>query len=86
MVLEHLSNHLALFARVSFWPLHSIPVAYISVFMPRPHLYFLFKILFIYLTERDRIQRGGAAEAEGEAVLPAEQGAQQRLDPRNLGS
>ena len=38
-------------------------------------VFFFFKILFIYLTERERAQEGGAIGREvGRSRLPAEQG------------
>ena len=52
--------------------------------------YFFFKILFIYLTQRERqparegIQAGGVEE--GEAGFPLSRGPDVGLNPRTLGS
>ena len=55
------------------------------------HLYFLFsfffkKILFIYLTDRERAQAGGEAEGEGEADFPLSWEPSVGLDPRTWRS
>ena len=48
---------------------------------------FFFKVLFIYLPERERAQAGRvAAEAEGEAGSPPSKAPDVGLDPRTLGS
>ena len=45
-----------------------------------------FKILFIYLTEKEREQSGGGAEAEGEAGSPLSREPNTGLHPRTLRS
>jgi len=45
-----------------------------------------FKVLFIYSTERERVQAGGAVEGEGEAGLPPSREPHAGLNPRTPGS
>ena len=49
---------------------------------------FLFRILFIYLTEKEqeKAQAGSEAEVEGEAGFPMSRDADVGLDPRTLRS
>ena len=49
-------------------------------------LEFLKKILFIYLTERDRAQAWGMAEGKGEGGSPLSREPYMGLTPRTLGS
>ena len=48
--------------------------------------FFFFKVLFIYLTQREPKQRERQAEGEGEAGSPLSREPEVGLDPRTLGS
>ena len=54
--------------------------------IPKFFGFFFFKILFIYLSERERAHKQGERQAEGEAgSLPSKE-PNEGLDPRTLGS
>jgi len=78
-------SHYRVMYLVSGWT-SSMSYVIVYITLLYPPLFFFFKILFIYLTERGRerereqTQAGGAAgRRRGKSRLPAEQGAQCRV-------